>query len=174
MRPAVISIVLLILFTTAIGATTTSEPNNTDSEIKFVVDSNTPVKWSVFLNRLYQGRPVRGTPSGPIRPAYAAFMRIRNYDTRFHSQDEVLNRINESPIAKKFSKSQQEFLKTGSAIQVKRDPGDPHLYYMTCFFAISEGDAELMARAYLDGLNRFAEPCASTYKRDVQMARGPP
>jgi len=167
MKAAVISIVLPALFTTALSATTVSEPNNTDSEIKFVIDSNTPVKWSVFVNRLYQGRQVRGTPSSPIKPTYAARIRIRDDDARFHSEKEVLDRINDSPIAKKFSKSQQEFLKTGFAVRVNADPEDPYHYYVTCLFAVSEDDAKLMARAYLDGEKRFIDHCISVYKRDL-------
>lgn len=168
MRLAVIFIVLLILFTTAIGATITSEPNNTDFEIKFVIDSNTPVEWSVFLNRLYQGRRVRGTPSGPIRPTYAASMRLVTDEDSFSiNKDNVLIRINDSPVAKKFSKSQREFLKTGFAVWVEGDPEEPFQYYMICLYAVSEEDARLMTRAYLDGLSSSADQAIGRCKSEL-------
>lgn len=170
MKSAIISIVLSVLSTTTLSATVVSEPNNTGSEIKFVIDSNTPVKWTAgFGNRAIRGPREQAqviNPS-PIKSTYAARIRIRDDDARFHSEDEVLDRINDSPISKKFSKSQQELLKTGFAVQSNADPKEPYCYYVIRFYAVSEKDAKLMARAYLDGLNRFAELCASTYKRDL-------
>lgn len=174
MKSAIISIVLSVLSTTTLNATVVSEPNNTGSEIKFVIDSNTPVKWTAG----FDSRAIRGpreqthviNPS-PIKPTYVACIRIREDDARFHSVDEALDRINDSPIAKKFSKSQQEFLKTGLAVRVNADPEDPYHYYVTYLFAVSEEDANLMARAYLDGLNKFADQCALAYRRDVSEAK---
>ena len=144
-----------------------SEPNDTDSELQFVIDSNTPVKWTVVLDKRYQGRPVHIHNPGPIKPTHVACIRIRDDNARFHSQEEVLIRINDSPITKKLSKSQQEFLKTGFALRPGADPKDPSHYYVIRLYAVSEEDAELMARAYLDGEKRFIDQCISVYQRDL-------
>ncbi|MEJ2702324.1 MAG: hypothetical protein P8Z79_07765 [Sedimentisphaerales bacterium] len=170
MRSAVISIVLSILSTTILGATTVSDPNSTGSKIKFVIDSNTPMKWTV-LTRSEEGVHERFNPPGPIRPAYAASIRIRDDEARSHSQDEVLDRINDSPIAKKFSESQQEFLKTGFAVRADADAEDPYQYYVTYFYAVSEEDAKLMARAYLDGLTRSAEQAVAKWKNQLDKSQ---
>jgi hypothetical protein len=174
MKPVVISIVLSVLLTTTLGATVVSEPNNIGSELKFVIDSNTPVKWTASFGRRASRRAIRSprqqthviNPS-LIEPTYVACIRIRDDNARFHSQDEVLGRINDSPITKRLSKSQQDFLKTGLALRPDADPKDPYHYYVIRLYAVSEEDAELMARAYLDGEKRFIDQCISVYKRDL-------
>lgn len=166
MRPAVFSIVLSFILTTTLSATVVSEPNITASKIEFI-DSNTPVKWAVLTRSKGGNLYERVNPPGPIRPTFAASISIRDDEARFHSEDEVLDRINDSPVAKEFSKPQQEFLTTGFAVRADTNSEDPYHYYGTCLYAVSEEDAKLMARAYLDGLSMSADQAIARCKTEL-------
>jgi hypothetical protein len=168
MRPPIISIVLSVLCAAILGATPVSELNSADFEIKFVIDSNTPVKWIAYAKpKEGRGHQAPIANPGPIKPTYVARVCIRDDSGQSYSNINTLDAIQESPVAKKFSKPQQAFLKTGFAILVEGDRKDPFHYSATYLYAVSKEDAELMARAYLDGLTRSARQVVAKWKDEL-------
>jgi hypothetical protein len=158
MKLTVISIVLSILFTATLGATGLSEPNDAGSETKFEFNNKTKCKWRVSLGKNKEGLQVYVDNPSPNKPTHAAKVLLHENYTIPKSKYVVLDRIYDSPIAKKFSKSQKEFLKTEYTVLVVSDSirTKPYHYHSTWLYAVSEEDAKLMAQAYLDGLNKYA------------------
>lgn len=169
MKPTVISVVLSVLFTTNVGATAASEPNSTGSEFKFETNSKKTMDWIVYLR---ESKDFVQDP-GPIKPTHVARVSLHKDYPRSTREDNVLEKINDSPIVKKFSKSQQEFLKTEFAVRVDSDsrPEKPYHYSSTWLYAVSEKDAKLIAQAYLDGLNRFVDQRVAEHKRRLSESQ---
>ncbi len=158
-----IALIVVGVFTSiwAVEPNEPNEPNFPKTVVKFEnVDRTIP--WWV---RSANGQTV--TPSSSIKPLYIAQIRLREYPAQLRNEAYVMATIFESPIAKKFSKEQQEFLKTGFAVNInlvmnQTLPG----YNFISLYAISSEDAKLMAQALIDTLNtRAAQELASLKKK---------
>jgi len=174
MRPVTIFIVLSVLFIANLGATAVPEPNYAGSELKFKTISDKPTEWKVPLDTT--GRKPKlyvDDPGGPIKPTHVARVSLHKDYPRSTSEHDTLDKIHDSPIFKKFSKSQQEFLRTEFAVRVDSDsnPEKPYHYYSTWLYTVSEEDAKLMAQAYLDGLNRFIDQRVAEYKHELSKSQ---
>lgn len=169
MKPVVISIVLSVLLITNLGVKADSKLNSTDSEIKFETNNKTKIDWIIHLG----GSKGYVQDPGPIKPTHIARVSLHKEYPRSTSENSALDKIHDSPIVKKFSKSQQEFLRTEFAVRVDSDshPEKPYHYYSTWLYAVSEEDAKLMAQAYLDGLNRFIDQRVAEYKRNLSESQ---
>ena len=141
-----------------------NEPNFPKTVIKFEnADNRLTLQWWV---RSTNGQPV--TPSSSIKPAYIAQIRLSGYPAQLREETYVMATIFESPISKKFSKEQQEFLKTGFAIGInvavnQTLPG----YIFISLYATSSEDAKLMAEALIDTLNTRAEKEFTSLKKKI-------
>jgi hypothetical protein len=155
-----------MLLTTPLSATGVSEPNDTGSEIKFEISSIT-TRWKVNIGKNKEGLVLYANDPGPIKPTHVARVLLHEDSTVSKNEKRVLERIHESPMAKKFSKSQRDFIETEFAIWVDNDSIDakPYYYYSIWLYAVTEEDAKLMAQAYLDGLNKYANRIMVDQKR---------
>lgn len=171
MRPVTISIVLLVLLATHAATAAQTEPNDAPLKLKFE-RSTEPRNWTVRGQNTEGGTWVLyDNPPGPIKPTHIAEVVLHREYPRSTSERGVLEKIQDSPIAKKFSKAQQEFLKTGFAVLVDEEARNIPNHFSTWLYATSEDDAKLMARAYIDGLNRNVNERLGEYKRKLHESQ---
>jgi len=171
MRAVTICIVLLVSLATHSAAAAQVEPNNAPLKLKFET-STEPRNWTVRGQQTEGGTWVLyDNPPGLIRPTHIAEVVLHREFPRSTSERGVLEKIQDSPIAKKFSKAQQEFLKTGFAVLVDEEARRIPNHFSTWLYAVSEDDAKLMARAYIDGLNRFVNQRLGEYKRHLHESQ---
>jgi len=171
MRPVTISIVLSVLLATDAAAAAQAEPNDVRSELKFQTSSKR-VDWTVRGEKTEGGKwLLYDNPPGAIKPTHVAELVLHREYPRSTSERGVLEKIQDSPIAKKFSKAQQEFLKTGFAVWVDEESRRIPNYFSTWLYAASEDDAKLMAGAYIDGLNGLVNAKLTEYKRHLHESQ---
>ena len=171
MRPVTISIVLLALLVTNAAAAAQVEPNNAPLKLKFETGTE-PRNWTVRGQKTEGGTWVLyDNPPGLIKPTHIAEVVLHREFPRSTSERGVLEKIQDSPIAKKFSKAQQEFLKTGFAVWVEEEARRIPNHFSTWLYAVSEDDAKLMASSYIDGLNRSVNERLGEYKRHLHESQ---
>ncbi len=139
------------------------EPNESKTELKFETSIET-MTWSIMVGKTEEDKLKYFTNPGPVKPSYVANILLHEDYPLSGSANIVMDRILESPIAKKFSKEQQRFLKTELAVRLDEPERIP-FYYSKWLYAMSEEDAKLMARAYIGGLNRLADQNLSRCKQ---------
>ena len=164
MRPVTISIVLSVLLATDAAAAAQAEPNDAPLKLKFETSAERR-DWIVRGEKTEEGKTNYYHDPGPIKPTHVAEAVLHREYPCSTSERGVLEKIQDSPIAKKFSKAQQEFLKTGFAVWVDEESRRIPNHFSTWLYAASQDDARLMARAYIDGLNRFVNERLAEYKR---------
>jgi hypothetical protein len=154
--------ILICIFMPVLAAEP-NESNGPKTELKF--ETSIEIKaWTIAVGKTEEGKPKYFTNPGPVKPSYVAKVMLHDDYPRSNSATGVMNRILESPIAKKFSKEQQQFFKTELAVRLDEPERIP-FYYSTWLYATSEEDAKLMAQAYIDGLNRLADQNLSRCKQ---------
>jgi len=171
MRPVTISVTLLFLLVANVATAAQPEPNDARLKLKFET-STEPRDWTVRGQKTEGGTwAFYDNPPGLIKPTHIAEVVLHREYPRSTSERGVLEKIQNSPIAKKFSKAQQEFLKTGFAVLVDEEARSIPNHFSTWLYATSEDDAKLMARAYIDGLNRYVNERLGEYKRNLHESQ---
>lgn len=171
MRPVTISIVLLVSLATHAATVAQAEPNDAPLKLKFERSAELR-DWTVRGQKTEGGAWVLyDNPPGLIKPKHIAEVVLHREYPRSTSERGVLEKIQDSPIAKKFSKAQQEFLKTGFAVLVDEEARRIPNHFSTWLYAVSEDDAKLMAGAYIDGLNRSVNERLAEYKRHLHKSQ---
>jgi hypothetical protein len=171
MRPVTISIVLLVSLATHSATAAQVEPNDAPLKLKFETSAE-PRDWTVRGQKTEGGTWVLyDNPPGLIKPTHIAEVVLHTEYPRSTSERGVLEKIQDSPIAKKFSKAQQEFLKTGFAVWVEEESRRIPNHFSTWLYAASEDDAKLMASAYIDGLNAVVNQRLHEYKRHLHESQ---
>jgi hypothetical protein len=129
-----------------------NEPNKPGTEPKFEV-SNSPVRWSIT------NQPGRG-PIGPIRPEYVAEFYIkRSNNIPNQNQYGKLDSLLQTNIGKSMSPSQKEFIETSSSYEYAYQPTEatPIGYGRIRLYAVSQDNAEKMAKAFIEQINENAQ-----------------
>lgn len=171
MRPVTISIVLLVSLATHSATMAQVEPNDAPLKLKFETNTE-PRTWIVRGQKTEGGAWVLyGNPPSPIKPTHIAEVVLHREYPRSTNERSVLGKIQDSPIAKKFSKAQQEFIKTGLAVLVDEEARSIPNYFSTWLYATSEDDAKLMVRAYIDGLNVSVNERLGEYKSNLHESQ---
>ena len=158
----IVTVLILACFLIPVWA---AEPNEPKTELKFDTSIET-MSWTIVVGKTEEDKPMYFDNPGPVKPSYVAKVLLHEDYPLSGSATRVMDRILESPIAKKFSKEQQEFFKTELIARIDKPQRIP-FYYITWLYATSEEDAKLMVRAYIDGLNKSVEQRLSSYKQRI-------
>jgi len=157
----VIIVVLICIFLPVLAA----EPNEPKAKLKFETSIETMI-WTIIVGKTDDDKPMYYKDPGPVKPSYVAKVLLHEDYPLSGSATGVMDRILDSPIAKKFSKEQQKFFKTELVARIEVPDRIP-FYYSTWLYATSQEDAKLMAMAYIDGLNKNVEKGLSNYKQRI-------
>ena len=168
MKRVALSVLLASLLASGVWAAGESEPNDVGGEVKFeVIDKR--VTWTVkdYREDGKERVPVYYDNPGPVRPTHVAEVIIARESYPARSAQTVLRAIEKSPIAKKLSRDQQDFVRGGAAIWVDLESHRLPGHFSTWLYAVSEADARLVGQAYLDGLNRAIGERLAGYKEQL-------
>ncbi len=165
MKRLVIFLLLVNLIAGLTFAQAESEPNDPNSALKFE-RSQERQSWTIkdesSKEQSYFDNP------GSDMPTYVTQVILSKDAIWLRGSRTVVEAIQASPLAKKLSKAQQEFLKTGFAAWADDENVRVCPYYH-CFpnwlYAKSEADAKIMTEAFLDGLSRFARNNTAEYEQ---------
>lgn len=158
------TILLLLPLTTALcAASAPTEPNDTTSEP--ILQMNSDVRaWIIEAD--VDGESVTYRNPGSIRPTYMAQIILpRVHRSRMiDSGGEAVALATSSPVAQELSEAQREFLTQGFAARADTSKANIPDHYSVNFYAVSEEDARIMARALLDR-------CARSAQRTIALER---
>jgi hypothetical protein len=145
-----------------------NEPNLPKTELKFETSVQT-MTWTI-LNITSSGQTRVINNPGPIKPTHVAMVLLHKDYPAANGATNVMDTILKSPVAKRFSKGQQQFLGTKLAIRQDNTESIP-FYHSTYLYATSEADAKLMVQAYVDGLNKQVEQSLSMNKQRLSQSK---
>jgi hypothetical protein len=148
-----------------------AEPNDTGSELRFEV-SKKRRSWTVEgIETRKDEKPRYYDNPGPVRPTHVAEVILHREYPAVRSARAALDRMRASPLAKKLSKAQQQFIQEEFAVWVEDESHRLPNYFATWLYAVTEADAKSMAQAYLDGLNKMADERVADDKRRMTESR---
>ncbi len=165
MRPVTISIVLLVLLATHAATAAQTEPNDAPLKLKFERSAELR-DWTVRGQKT-EGRTwvLYDNPPGPIKPTHAAEVVLNWQEWHFVIEIDILEKIQESPMAKKLSRAQIKFLETGFAIRIDDESHRVPNHYSIWIYAVSEADARTSVQAFLDTCKRLTDQRVQESKR---------
>lgn len=169
MKRLLISLLLASLAAAEACSAAESEPNDVGSKLTFSL-SETRQSWAV-AEKNEKGETIVYADPGPVKPMYVAELILRRDYPRSITQRGVLAEIEKSPLAKKLSAAQRQFMKGEYAVRVEEESRRLPKYYPTWLYAVSEADAKLMAQACIDGLGRLADEGILEYRRRLAEQR---
>jgi hypothetical protein len=135
-------LLLLSLATVALPASVPTEPNTTSVELRFEMDREI-MPWVIETD--VNGKSITYHDPGAIRPTYMAKVILPRNE--MFSSAGVLAKTMDSPLAQKLSEAQKEFLAQGFGVWVDTSAANVPDHYSANFYAVSEEDAKIMARA---------------------------
>jgi hypothetical protein len=155
MRPVTISVGLLFLLATNVATAAQAEPNDTPLKLKF--EMSTQYQTWIVRKEVRQKWVLYDNPPGPIKPTHAAEVLLNPQQWHFVIETDILEKIQESPIAKKLSQTQTEFLQSGLGIRIDDETNPVPSHYSIWIYAVSETDARTSVHAFLDTCTRLTE-----------------
>ncbi len=143
-----ILLLVLSLAAVAVGASEPNGPNSPASQLQFEMSTLTP-EWVVTAE--VEDEQVTYTDPGSIRPQYMARIILpREGHRMIDSARQAEAMAMGSPLAEKLSEAQREFLAQGFGTWLDTSAANVPKHYSVNFYAVSEEDARIMARALLD------------------------
>jgi len=163
MNPKSITLLVLFLTPVALWASDPAEPNETTANLNFEMDSD-HMPWVVETE--VNGELVMYHDPGSIRPKYVAKIILPRVHRSWmiSSGEEALALAKSSPLAQQLSQAQKDFLAQGFGAWVDTSAANIPNHYSVNFYAVSEADAKVMARAMTDR-------CAQNARQSTTMER---
>jgi len=161
MNPKSITLLVLFLVPAALWASDPAEPNETTANLNFKMDRDR-VPWAVETG--VNGELLMYHDPGSIRPKYMAKIILLRVDRSWmiSSDKEALALAKSSPLARQLSQAQKDFLAQGFGTWVDTSGANLPYHYSVNFYAVSEEDAKVMARALLD-------KCAKNVRKSIAL-----
>lgn len=158
------TLVLLLSFAAvAFSASAPTDPNDAAAKLRFE-RSPDPSDWTI-LAPTDDGLIPYPNP-GSIRPTCMAKI-ILPRDEVF-SGPEAMEMAMHSPLAQKLSPAQREFLAQGFGARHDTGPFNVANHYSVDFYAVSEEDAKIMARALIDKFAENARKVVASERQELQ------
>jgi len=156
---------LLCLAFAGISTAAQTEPNDAPLKLKFQT-STRPQDWIVRGEKDEGGKTLLYQNPGPTKPTHVAEVVLSRTHWRFYIESDILERIEKSPIAKKLSRQQRDFLGTGFAIRIDYESHRIPKHYSIWFYAMSEDDAKKTAEVFIEVLAEKATARRQEYVKE--------